>query len=150
MSKYESPVLRASEIPQIALDSMNDTHTAEVLLVNQLGALIEEAYNNKGGVQTGDDELNDKLTEWVEHTREHFDGENQLMEEFGFPAFSVHAGEHQRVLAQLELLQQQWLGNHAIEPLAEFVFNEWPQWFDNHVNSMDMVTAQYLSQVDAG
>lgn len=144
MSKFESPVLRISEIPQIAVDSMNQTHLDEVILINQLGALIEHALQGEEKKEL----ITDKLLEWIEHTQDHFSGENQLMEEFGFPAYPVHAGEHQKVLAQMELLQGQWLLNAELLPLAEFVFNEWPTWFDNHVNSMDMVTAHYLSQVN--
>lgn len=140
---YESPVLAESEIPQIALDSMNDTHHEEVALVNRLGVLLEDGM--KGKVNT--ELITDKLADWVEHTHEHFESENQLMQDYGFPAFPVHAAEHQRVLEQIDLLQQQWLDTKEVQPLAEFVFNEWPLWFDNHVNTMDLVTSQYLSQV---
>lgn len=143
MNSYNLPVLDATKIPLIALDSMNQTHKEEVEIINQLGELLVEGLEKK----VNDELISDRLYEWVEHTRQHFAGENEMMQNYGFPALPMHTGEHNRVLQQIEALQQEWLKNHQIEPLADFIFNEWPQWFDNHVNSMDMVTAQYLSQV---
>jgi hemerythrin len=37
-----------------------------------------------------------------EHTEQHFDRENQLMKQFGFPAEKEHKGEHQRVLGEFK------------------------------------------------
>lgn len=142
MRPYHSPVLDLEMVPQVALDTMNDTHREEVELINQLGVLLEKSMDGQADIVA----ITDKLEEWVEHTRQHFNRENQLMEEFGFPAYPMHSGEHQRVLAQIEDLQQQWLNNKAVEPLAEFIFHDWPRWFDMHVNTMDTVTAQFIRQ----
>ncbi|VAW70663.1 hypothetical protein MNBD_GAMMA09-2859 [hydrothermal vent metagenome] len=143
MSKYELPVLSASDMPRVAFESMNDTHFEELELINKLGASLLEGLQDKHFY----DDISDKLSLWVEHTREHFANENQLMENCSFPALAVHSGEHQRVIEQLEKIQAQWLDQHQVEPLAEYVFNDWVAWFDQHVNTMDMMTAQYLSQV---
>lgn len=142
MSRYPSPVLDPESIPQVALDTMNDTHREEVELINQLGDLLRQA--TKG--QTNETAITNKLEEWVVHTRQHFDRENQLMEQFGFPAYPMHSGEHQRVLEQIEELQLQWQENKVVNPVAEFIFQDWPQWFNLHVNTMDTITAQFLSQ----
>ena len=37
----------------------------------------------------------------LEHTRAHFDAEDRLMAEHGFPATSEHQNEHQRVLGEM-------------------------------------------------
>ena len=145
MSKYQSPVIQPSEVPQVGFGSMNDTHMEEIVLINRLGELLEDAMNNAQNT----DAINDKLSEWVEHTRDHFASEDQLMLDYNFPAYPVHSGEHEQVLAQIEELQQQWQDTNEAEPLAEFIFVHWPVWFDQHVNTMDMVTAQYLSQMEA-
>ncbi|MBL3526235.1 MAG: hemerythrin family protein [gamma proteobacterium endosymbiont of Lamellibrachia anaximandri] len=142
MSKYNSPVLDPSAIPLIALGSMNETHKEEVELINQLGRLLEDAVNG----QPDEAAITEKLHEWAEHTKDHFSRENQLMQDYGFPAFPVHSGEHDKVLAQIEALYQRWLETKVVEPLADYIFGEWPRWFDAHVNSMDMVTAMFLSQ----
>lgn len=142
MAKHTTPVVDTTMIPQVALESMNDTHREEVELVNQLGALLEQGLegNADNAAITG------KLHEWVEHTRAHFERENRLMQEHGFPAFPVHSGEHSQMLAIIEDLQRNWLDNGNIETLANFIFHDWARWFELHVNSMDKVTAQFLSQ----
>ena len=144
MSQYELPVLEVSDIPQLAFDNMNDTHGEEVELVNKLGQALLDVMQGRAS----SDDVSEKLEEWIEHTREHFSTENQLMENSGFPAIEVHSAEHSRVLEQLEAIQQQWQASHQAEPVADFLFNEWVQWFDNHVNTMDMVTAQYVIQAE--
>jgi hypothetical protein len=39
-----------------------------------------------------------------------------------------------------------WLEDFNLQRLADYLFIEWRSWFDQHVNSMDAVTAQYLSR----
>ncbi|TNF33567.1 MAG: hypothetical protein EP315_08225 [Gammaproteobacteria bacterium] len=142
MNAYRLPVLEISAIPEVAIGSMNETHREEVELVNELGALLDQGL--KGEV--AEPEITAKLNQWVDHTRQHFDSENQLMEEYGFPALPIHRDEHSRMMAIIESLREQWLADRLVEPLAEFIFRKWPEWFDIHVNSMDRVTAQFISQ----
>jgi hemerythrin len=68
------------------------------------------------------------------------------MQEYGFPAYPVHSGEHEQVLNLLQGLQQGWLQQRSLQPLADFLFTQWLSWFDNHVETMDRVTADFLQQ----
>ncbi|WP_419616207.1 hypothetical protein, partial [Thiolapillus sp.] len=61
------------------------------------------------------------------------------------PPYAVHAQEHSSALEGLKEIQRQWNDDQNVEQLAGYVFNSWPQWFQMHVNSMDNVTAQFLS-----
>ncbi len=146
MTHYPTPLLPLDQIPQVALDSMNRTHQEEVERVNRLAALVAQ------GMQGEIDEaaITDLLENLIDHTRHHFARENALMEQYGFPAYPVHSGEHQRVLSLLDSLQQGWLLQRSLQPLADFLFAEWPSWFDNHVQTMDRVTAGYLQQAAGG
>jgi len=143
MSKYELPVLLVSDMPHVAFGSMNDTHSEEIELVNLLGEALILGMHDKQYY----DDITEKLEEWIEHAQEHFSKEDQLMENCGFPALKVHTGEHRRVLENMRILLRRWMHDHQIEPVAEYVFNEWVSWFDDHVNTMDMITAQYLGQI---
>jgi hemerythrin len=132
-----------SSIPLVALESMNQTHREEVEMVQHLANLLVNAIEgdlNQAAITA-------QTQAWVEHTREHFARENRLMEQYGFPAYPVHKGEHDQVLNLLEKLQQNWLQQHSPDPLAEFLCNDWPAWFDNHVKTMDQVTATFLQRV---
>jgi hemerythrin len=134
-------VLDPAHIPAIAVDSMNRTHHEEVALVNRLGELVTAA--REGGLDTT--AIDAALNAWVTHTESHFAREDELMEKYGFPPFPVHAQEHATVLAEIHRLRSAWQAERNIEPLTEFVFQRWPQWFTQHVNSMDNITAQFLS-----
>ncbi len=132
-----------SSIPRVALESMNQTHREEVGMVQRLADLLVQ------GISGDMDEtaISALIQAWIEHTREHFARENRLMEQYSFPAYPVHRGEHERVLSLLEALQQAWQNQYFPEPLAEFLCNDWPAWFDNHVKTMDQVTAAFLQRV---
>lgn len=134
-------VLAPEDIPGIAVGSMNNTHHEEVALVNALGDLLIQAKSGNANISA----ITKALDDWITHTEAHFSRENQLMQEYGFPPFPVHAQEHDAALDGLHRMQQQWLENHGVDALSEFVFHSWPQWFQMHVNSMDNVTAQFLS-----
>ncbi len=142
MQSCKSSVLDPVNIPELALESMNKVHREEVALINQLGDLFLQAK-----VQQPDKAaISEKLNEWVQHTREHFSGEERLMQEYDFPAYAIHASEHERVLEQINALQQQWQDKQDIKPLNDFILSNWPRWFHDHVSTMDMVTAEFISQ----
>ncbi len=142
MPEYRSAVLKPDDIPPIAVESMNQTHREEVELVNRLGDLLRAARDGEADTTAIDEALN----AWIEHTAGHFERENQLMQQYGFPPYPVHAAEHANVLAELATLRDRWTQQQDPEPLARYLFNKWPAWFDMHVRSMDMVTARFLSQ----
>ena len=142
MTDYRTPLFDPARIPQVALASMNHTHAEEVELINRLGTLLAEG--SQGRVYEA--AITSTIEEWFNHTLMHFQRENELMESHGFPAYPVHRGEHERVLSLIDGLRQQWLKAQEIEPLATFLFEQWPEWFDSHVNSMDRVTAQFIAR----
>jgi hemerythrin len=142
MNAPSSPVFDPAAIPEIALETMNATHREVVEIINRLGALLKKRRNGNPEPES----ITEAMEEWVSHTRAHFEAENRLMREHGFPAYPIHSGEHARVLQHIENLQQNWLQQQDAAPLADFLFEEWPNWFLMHVNSMDTVTAQFLSQ----
>jgi hemerythrin len=142
MTHYPTPLLPLEQIPEVALESMNQTHREEVELVNRLAALV--ASGMEGAADTA--AISAHLDDWVGHTRQHFSRENALMQQHDFPAYSVHSGEHERVLAQLEALQTDWLERNNLPPLASFLFEQWHAWFDNHVHTMDNITASFIRQ----
>lgn len=131
--------LVSGNIPQVRIDFMNQTHEEEVEMVNNLQESLNASISNEG------DEFNisKQLTAWLEHTQAHFSRENELMQKTGFPAYTIHSGEHQIALQQMQLVVDDWEKNKNSEALKEYVFIQWPNWFLTHVNSMDMVTAEF-------
>ncbi len=135
-------LLEKKDIPQVAMAFMNDVHAEEAELVNALNELIERQKN-------GEDlqpQIDQAMSDWVEHTEAHFERENRLMREYGFPAYAIHSEEHDRALAAVHLLQKAWTDNRDIHVLAEHVQINWPQWFQRHISTMDTVTAMFFEQ----
>jgi hemerythrin-like metal-binding protein len=142
LSQYQLPVVDTETMPRVALASMNQVHLEEVDLINRLGEMMDAI--SKGVLDA--EQINQILIEWVEHTRCHFDGENRLMKIHAFPPYSVHAAEHAKVMTRIESVRDQWLNEGDLDSLADFIFVEWRTWFDQHVKSMDSVTAEFLNQ----
>ena len=139
----EKIVLEVATTPRVEIDFMNNTHAEEIEMVKDLGELIS-TYEN-GSVNTEEDakEITLRLNSWLEHTVAHFERESKLMQETGFPAYGVHAGEHEVALDRMKSVVQAWEQNADTEILADFTFSFWPNWFNQHVNSMDMMTARF-------
>ena len=124
-------------LPEVALPFMNAVHAEELALVEQLRSALHDAT---------DYALCDTLfNEWIQHTHEHFDREERLMLEYDFFATPCHQGEHQQALQQLLAVQQYWLRERDAQGIIGYI-SEWHAWLQNHISTMDFVTAQFLSQ----
>ncbi len=142
-------VIDIKEIPQVAIDVMNATHQEEVVLINTIGELVSNTQpelSDKSNVDPiSEQAITKKLMEWLEHTRTHFGHEEKMMEEYGFPAYVVHSSAHEVALSNLEQVVKNWQQSKNLEPLSEYLFETWPAWFQQHVQTMDFMTAQFLS-----
>jgi hemerythrin len=143
VTKSTETVLDANTIPHVDIDFMNDTHAEEVEMVITLGNLI--MLNMQADTQTADEKqtITHALENWLQHTKAHFSTENELMKEIQFPSYPMHAGEHESTLEHMTIIVEQWKLNHDIKPVEKFVFSEWPTWFEEHISTMDMMTAKF-------
>jgi len=130
-------VLEYENIPQVAMDAMNDVHREELDIVNAVHAAI------KGGNTQDTSEL---CKQWLDHTKAHFDRENTMMEKYGFPAYHCHHSEHVEALKGLEFIIKQWDEKANFDTLALYVSTTWPQWYVNHISTMDTVTSAFIKQ----
>ncbi len=130
-------VLENEDIPQVAMDAMNDVHREELAIVNTLHSAI---------LSQNEHEISQLCSQWLEHTKAHFEKENLMMEKYSFPAYHCHHGEHIEALQELELLIQDWNNKHNLDKLATYVKVTWPQWYIAHISSMDMVTSAFIKQ----
>jgi hemerythrin len=136
-------ILEASTFPRVDIDFMNNTHFDELDIVQQLGQLIT-AYQQNGAPSDDDSQqITQAFENWIEHSHSHFYRENALMQEVGFPMYHLHSAEHEHVLAEILEVFTSWKMTHDIEAVAAYVFYSWPTWFNTHVNTMDIMTAQF-------
>ena len=79
----------------------------------------------------------------LEHTRQHFAHEEQLMEASNFPAIGEHKGEHRRILGELQQLATR--AEKGTTSMARaYVHERLPEWFNLHTATMDSALAASL------
>ena len=88
--KMKNKLEICQQLPQVALDFMNTVHCEELLLTQTLLQALA-AVQGKARIDA-------LLDEWVEHSVAHFAREERLMEEYRFPPFMIHQGEHKQAL----------------------------------------------------
>lgn len=138
----EPEIIDSENFPQVELTFMNNTHLEEIKMVKEIGELItsfQEQNNHDANPET----ITQALTAWLDHTKAHFSRENNVMLETHFPAFPIHSQEHEAALNQLKSVLKDWESDKEINALAEYVFAIWPNWFNRHVETMDMMTAKF-------
>lgn len=127
MSQIEQP-----DIVKLGYQQIDDDHKQFMGLLMQLQA----ADNNDFPIL---------FKQLFAHTQMHFDMENQLMDEFTFPALADHKGEHQRVIGEFKQF------NKLVEKglLAfgrSFVCERLPQWFELHIATMDSALIAHINK----
>jgi len=142
VTKVKEKLFNGTDIPEVALDIMNVTHHEEAALVASLNALIERQQAG----ESLESEIDTQFEEWLAHTQAHFSRENEMMIEHGFPPYPVHRSVHDEALELLAAQLKQWKESRDIGALAQYVQQAWPEWYVQHISSMDLITAQFLSQ----
>ena len=125
----------------MALDFINDDHREEGRLLNELA---EALVLHRAG-RTGPEPVVACFEALFDHTREHFDREDQAMRDHGFPPYPMHHGEHQRVLAELAAEGRHFGQTCDADRLHTYVTRTVPAWFVTHIQSMDRIAAQFVS-----
>jgi len=123
------------QLPMVALASMNDTHLEDVIMINELARLIDNRET---------DAITLKLNELVNHTVEHFAGEEKMMLEKGFPPYQMHKTEHDKALSQMKEVVEHWKKHKDFNALDHYIKVFMPAWLVQHVSTMDTVTARFL------
>jgi len=136
-------VLDANAIPRVDIDFMNNTHAEEMEMVIALSNLITIYMQSETQAADEKQAITHALENWLQHTKAHFSRENALMKEVQFPPYPMHAGEHESTLEKMTSIVNEWKLNNDIKSVENFVFNEWPTWFEAHISTMDMMTAKF-------
>lgn len=123
-------LIESTHIPAVGHDLIDNDHDEFISLVNQL----DSASNADFPVL---------FQHLCAHTEQHFERENQLMAQFGFPAETEHKGEHQRVLGEFKQFKSRV--DKGLLPFGRsFVRERLPSWFSLHTATMDSALAAYI------
>lgn len=135
--------LPLTTIPSVMLDFMNEDHREATVMTNKLHALVLDAQEDDGFDRSL---ITESLIEIYTHDSEHFAREEAEMERTGFPAYGCHKGEHERVLNELQEVLSAWKEGMSPEALENYLTETMTPWFINHINTMDTVTAMFVSR----
>ncbi|ACD67363.1 MAG TPA: hemerythrin [Sulfurihydrogenibium sp.] len=130
-------LIKENEIPRVALNDMNEVHDVEIEIVNKLYDAIVKNEDAAEILKYFDEFLNDVIN--------HFTFEQGLMEKYNFFAYPMHRAEHDRVLYELKSLEKILKEKGDIKTVKDYLENVFKPWIINHVQTMDTVTAMYLS-----
>jgi hemerythrin len=128
-----------STLPEVAMPFMNRVHCAELSLVGNLLTTVTNSASTES--------IDSLLAEWIQHTQAHFAREERLMQEYNFFAIVPHQSEHEQALSELLGVQQQWLRDRDPALLLAYI-PHWREWLQQHISTMDFVTANFLSRFD--
>ena len=133
-------------LPLVDIDFMNMTHLEEIVMVKKLGGLVTKYQQSESHSEIDIDQITLALQTWLEHMQAHFKREHELMEKTEFPALAIHSDAHTNALARMSTVINIWKERQDIQHLQDYVFNIWPAWFTDHVNSMDLMTARHAKK----
>ncbi|HET6411459.1 MAG TPA: hemerythrin family protein [Anaeromyxobacter sp.] len=128
-------------IPHLPVPFMNEDHAEEGRLINAAAEKVEAFRKGKVGAEA----VRAALEALYAHTWAHFSREEAAMLEASFPAHTFHQAEHVRILGELGEAERRFKESGEAEPVAEYLAG-FPRWFEQHINSMDAVTARYVAE----
>lgn len=120
-------------------DERNTLGVAEMDATHQEFVALADAL-----ALAGDDEFPALFLQLEEHTRRHFEHEGKLMKACRFPAIGEHNSEHLRVLGELAHFVRGVKAGRL--GLARSYVKALPDWFANHLATMDAALAGCLKR----
>jgi len=122
-----------NEALQVKFSPMNVIHEHEIFLLNDLLNSIDKNENVK-----------EKFDVFFDDVKNHFTFEENLMDEYNFFAKIPHKMEHDRIIKELTAIQNSNLTNQELKEYFEEYFIP---WLENHIKTIDTVTAGYFNMV---
>jgi hemerythrin len=120
----------------VGVRAMDDQHGILMDTVNEL-----RLANARGADR---EQILELLNRLIDFTRLHFAGEEQLMEQYGYPARSEHAGEHQRLLFHL-MEASRWV-QHGNAVSMRVLLGFLRRWFLEHIQGLDRQYGPWLNE----
>ena len=118
----------------VGIESIDAQHKGLIELINKLQNAVDFA--------TGSEFERAALAELARYTREHFKYEEGLMEEHGYPSFEAHRAEHEKMVARVNKLLDEYREDEdqAMQKALSFL----KDWLINHINGTDQQYSKFL------
>ena len=119
----------------IGIASLDEQHRQIVEQVNRVISAIEEG--------AGSEVMHELMDGLILLARQHFDFEERLMSEHGFPGLEAHAREHLGLLRKLDMFNETLFFSdpHRLKLILAFVTD----WAELHLLKGEKVLGKYLT-----
>lgn len=121
----------------VELDSMNEVHKREIVLLNNLYQSILDKNIEKITID---------FDIFIEDLKEHFDSEEKKMKEYKFHALMKHKMAHMQAVLEIRKARTDWDKYKEPEVLQQYFEEAFKPWLIRHLNGMDTVTAEFLKE----
>lgn len=120
----------------VGVPAMDIQHKQLVAMVNQL---YEAMRTSKGdaAVQT-------ILPTLVQYTKTHFNAEEKLMHEAGYPDIAAHQALHHKLAMQVSDLMDKFKSGKMVATVSVVTFLK--DWLVNHIQGQDKLYGAYIAQ----
>ena len=120
----------------INVRQLDGQHRQMAALANRLHRAVEDGEGAEAASET--------LEQLIELTRGHFQTEERLMLEYGYPEYAAHMREHQDLLEQLEVLRRKVTGGAVLVFAAGADFSS--DWVMVHLLGSDRNLGAFLNR----
>ena len=120
----------------VGVRAMDDQHGILMDTINELQAALLSGCSRET--------IGAHLEQLLNFTTMHFQGEERLMEQLGFPGLTEHRAEHQRLLAQIQESSHrvQRNGDVPVRTLLQFLRD----WYLEHFEGPDQEYGPWLNE----
>lgn len=130
------PIISWDKDWEIGIAEIDEHHHKLVEMVQCLfGALI---------TGQGTDYVKEVVIELIDYTKYHFQREEEIFAEHGFPELDVHKEMHEDLIKQVLDISQDILKHDTSEELSDEVYHFLRHWLADHIINEDLKFKTYL------
>ena len=120
----------------VGVKAMDDQHGILMDSMNELRQMLVRGSDHR--------KICDQLEQLIMFTQMHFENEESLLEQQGFPGLHEHREAHQQLLGQLQakLEHARHSDDVALQPLLHFL----REWYLEHIEGLDQLYGPWLNE----
>jgi len=129
-------LIRLEDDQKVNVHGIDAQHETLIDLINQLHTAMTQ--RSERGV------LDQLMADLIEHTKTHFDYEEQLMLEHGYPGYARHKREHDRLVQHIVALAERYRCGDLLLSFAVMV--DLKGWALVHIEKFDVALGVFLNR----
>lgn len=120
----------------VGVEDLDEQHKKIIKIVNKLIEMEDAKVDSEV--------ISDTLTEMTKYAAEHFTYEENLMDEYHYPDYSLHKDQHKQFRKQTAKFCMDTMNYKSTIPIEILTFLK--DWWIDHILNSDMKYKSFLSQ----